>query len=437
MHDTSSVPLDILISSGQPWANAASVLGRPGDAGDILWIETPLARKKGWTRGASDLLRAQGFTVLPPLEITEDEERDLGMVQRRVRETLATHDGRVWHLHLNGGTKLLSSTIQEVVGNRADLHYSEPGRHHLRSFGGWSSFEPGLRVRLEDLLLCYGQETDRAGWATDRPRPESQGPSYTSRRNAFFEHQRELASRQGNVLEESALHSRWSAYDRTLAETLLQQPESSPLELVQWLGTSEGLAWFSAYRLRLRPHLLPIQVNAQLRHFCETLRWEAGWQNAQAPHPTRSSGPTEGSVGALYETRVERALNPLRSQFGVIDQGSNIRVMTPNAEALLVEMDHVWLLSTGRVVVFEAKSGMWNVKDMRSRMQNYRDCFGSETKAILVQPPFRGDDAKSVSEARQSKDNAEVLGLGYLQIPATEDLPDGLDGLEAQLKRII
>ncbi len=168
MVDPNLSPLDILIASEQSWANAASVLGRPGDAGDVLWIESPLARLRGWSRGASVLLQSEGFRILPSLEVTEAEERDFPAFQATLRAFLAKHDARPWHLHLNGGTKLLSTVVQEVVGNRADLHYSEPGRHHLRSFFEWRAFEPKLKVRLADLLTCYGMETDRAGLPTDR-----------------------------------------------------------------------------------------------------------------------------------------------------------------------------------------------------------------------------------------------------------------------------
>ena len=430
-------PLDILLSSGQPWANAASVLGRPGDAGDVLWIETPLAQRKGWSRGASALLASQGFTMLDPLLLTEDEARDLGLLQARIRGILTGQDGRAWHLHLNGGTKLLSTAIQEVVGNRADLHYSEPGRHHLRSFGGWNSFEPGFRVRLEDLLLCYGMETDRAGWATDRLRPDPAGPSEADRRQGFVEREQRRAEEMGYLLDPKTILGRWTAYDRTLQSAYAERPEVTSEELVKWMKSAQGNDWFDTYRLRLRPSLVAAQLASEYRRFCETLKWETGWAAGRAPQPKRLPGAVEGSLGSEYEIRVEAALAPLCERFKVIDHAANIRVFTPGAEMMLVEMDHVWLLGTGRVVVLESKSGNWTVKDMRSRMQVYRECFGTETRSILVKPPLASEDPWRVNAFNMSLENAEALSLACVFIPANGDWPEGLPPVEDQIARIL
>jgi hypothetical protein len=432
-----STPLDILVSSGQPWANAASVLGRPGDAGDVLWIETPLAQKRAWSRGASALLASQGFTILDPLLLESAEAQDLALLQRRIRRALAPQDGRPWHLHLNGGTKLLSTAIQEVLGNRADLHYSEPGRHHLRSFGGWRFFEPGLRVRLEDLLLCYGLETDRAGWATDRVRPEPAGPSDADRQQAFSQWQQRLAEEKGHPLEEGAVRSRWTAHDRTLREVRVERPDATLEELAAWLASSQGRSWFEAYRLRLRPNLVPPQLAAQHHHSCENIRWEAAWSNRQTPQVPKLPGPQKGSTGAAYETRVEALLSPLLERFAVMDHAANIRVLAPGSEALLVEMDHIWLLGTGRVLVLESKSGRWTVKDMRARMQTYKECFGSETRTLLVMPPLDSADPLRVNEFNQSRENADALGLDCVYVPADSGWPEGLPTVEDQIAQVL
>ena len=433
----SSPSLDILLSSGQPWANAASVLGRPGDAGGVLWIETPLAQKKGWSRGASALLASQGFTILDPLLLTDAEAQDLGLLQTRIRDVLMGQEGRAWHLHLNGGTKLLSSAIQEVVGNRADLHYSEPGCHHLRSFGGWKSFEPGFRVRLEDLLLCYGMESDRAGWVTDRVLPEPAGASEPDRRQGFLAWQQQLAAEGHYPLELNALSGRWTAYDRALQDVRAEHPEASFAELAKWVFSPQGQDWFDAYRLRLRPALVPVQLAAQYRHFCESIRWEVGRTAGQGPQVKKLPGAPAGSAGSAYEIRVEDLLMPLKERFTVLDHGANIRVFTPGADTLLVEMDHIWLLGTGRVLVLESKSGRWTVKDMRARIQAYKECFGTETRPILVMPPLDSEDPMRVNEFNKSRENAEALGLACLFIPAHGGWPEDLPSVEHQLARIL
>lgn len=437
MKDYHATPLDILVSSGQPWANAASVLGRPGDAGDVLWIETPLARKKRWSAGASVLLAAQGFTILDPIVLEERETQDLTRLQARVRQALSPQDGRTWHLHLNGGTKLLSSVIQEVVGNRADLHYSEPGHHHVRAFGGWKFYEPGLGVRLADLLLCYGMETDRAGWATDRRRSSPAGPNPSDRRAAFIEWQRGIAQDKGIPIDEKTIQARWTAHDHTLQDAQNQKPETPLQELPTWIASSEGRDWFASYRLRLRPNLVPAQLAAEHRHFCTNVRWEVTYAENHLPTVANVPGALEGSAGAAYEAHVESLLQPLEERFAVMDRAANLRVFVPGGDVLLVEMDHVWLLKSGRVLVFESKSGQWTVKDMRARIQTYKECFGSETRAILVMPPLASNDPQRVNAFNQSKENAEAMGLDCLHIPDGPDWPSGLLSVEAQLAGIL
>ena len=437
MNDYQATPLDILVSSGQPWANAASVLGRPGDAGDVLWIETPLARRKRWSAGASVLLAAQGFTILDPIVLEERDTQDLTQLQVRVRQALSPQDGRTWHLHLNGGTKLLSSVIQEVVGNRADLHYSEPGHHHVRAFGGWESYEPGLGVRLADLLLCYGMETDRAGWATDRRRPSPAGSSLADRKAAFIEWQRGVAQDKGLPVDEQALLARWTAHDHAFRDAQSRNPETPLQKLPAWIASPEGRDWFASYRLRLRPNLVPAQLAAQHRHFWTNVRWEVTYAESHLPAAAGIPGAPEGSAGAAYEALVESRLLPLEERFAVMDRAANLRVFVPGGDALLVEMDHVWLLKSGRVLVFESKSGQWTVKDMRARIQTYKECFGSETRAILVMPPPASTDPQRVSAFKQSRENAEAMGLDCLYIPDGPEWPSDLLTAEAQLAGIL
>ena len=60
-------PMDIAFATKQNWANPASILDGDGDRGDVLWLETPPALQAGWGKGASEVLRREGRTVLHPV----------------------------------------------------------------------------------------------------------------------------------------------------------------------------------------------------------------------------------------------------------------------------------------------------------------------------------------------------------------------------------
>jgi len=234
-------------------------------------------------------------------------------------------------------------------------------------------------------------------------------------------------------VDDAGLNARWVAYDRSMKEALRQHPVETLTGLADWICSREGQAWFTEYRRRLRPNRADRQIEADLRHFVENLNWEAQWRQGQIPAEVRPAGPHPDAEGDRYERRVIQALGEVRERFGVLDQLNNLRVFRSGSDALFTEMDHVWLLPSGRVVVFEAKAGSWQVKDLRSRMQTYRACFGSATQAILVRPPVDLTDPAQRSESERSRENAEALGLGYLEIPLQADAPVDPSALENRL----
>lgn len=395
--------LDIAISTENNWANVQSILGRPGHAEHVLWVDTPKAAEARWAFHADSLLLANGINDTRTVALTRVEEEDPAAFQKWAMRLAQEEQGKELHLHLNGGLKLHQVVLSEVLGAQASLHYTNQGHHHVRRPGGvWETHPSAMSPRIEALLYCYGYEVQPAKVQTLDI--EALAPSYLQKQQAQSPHATEVT-----------LRGRWYAFRKTfLWAQRASGAEGDPLRLGSWLASSEAIEAFMNMRRELRTDLPEAKLRSDWGRFLEQGTWAL--QNTQAAAGSEPSPFTP--AGARFEEQVGKALLIARSWFPVEDFGQNLHIHPIGHPIRRAEVDHAWALTGGRVWIFECKAGVAIRKDLEARIRVLKGCFGSQAEFFLVGP--------SRDEILQGlKDHGEALRIPVLSLG---DDPDDFVG---------
>lgn len=395
--------LDIAISTEQNWANVQSILGRPGHAERVVWLETPSAAAGKWAACSKALLLGNGCEDSLTLSMGPDEEVDPAALQAWLAAQSETFAGQELHLHLNGGTKLHQAVLSDALGSQATLHYTQNGVHHHRSQGGtWSSGPSAMTPSFADLLYCYGFEIQPG---------RIQFLDLNAFRDAFFVRQRGITP----AATEEQLQARWYAFQKTA--TWAQRTSGAGGEaprLAAWLQSASARAAFLAYRRALRPDRPDPLLMNDWQNFEREMDWVMGQVAGEVDPQAEAFTPR----GVAFEAEVGEALASARRHFPVVQASNNLHIHPIGQVLRRAEVDHAWMLPGGRVWVFECKAGQATRKDMEARLRALRECFGSSVRVFLV-VPVQGDH----------QEMGEVLRMPVL----SADHPEGLLG---QLRRL-
>lgn len=364
--------LDLAFSTEQNWANVQSILGRPGHAERVVWLETPRAAAGRWASYANALLLANGCQETWTLALSPEAEEDPASLQAWLvsQDGPATEEADL-HLHLNGGTKLHQAVLAEVFGSRATLHYTQEGRHHSRRPGGsWETVDSALRPTFESLLYCYGYE----------PQPARvQVLDFAALEAPFLQRQRQ----QTPQASEAQLQSRWFAFRKTGLWAQRASGAGGRIhDLAAWMESQDAQQAHLAYRRELRPDFPEYRHRQDWERFHREMRWAL----AQTSNPRADSGASTVTRGRAFEDEVGHALAEVRPHFPVVAETHNLHIHPLGMPLRRAEVDHAWLLPGGRVWVFECKSGVAERKDMEARIRALRACFGSSAQIFLVVP---------------------------------------------------
>ena len=398
-------PLDIAVSTAQNWANVQSILGRPGPIGAVLWIESPLAREKEWSRWSSELLVESGCQGIFALEDEGAAESDPAAFQRQVSEALTPFRSRDIHLHLNGGTKLMQVALVDLLGQEVALHYCAHGLHHTRPQGGnWLSQESQLALTFEALLFAYGFE--------HRDKEDAQYPDLVW----MFEQYRKLhfaenVRRIGAVKANTWITDNWKTFRRHYRWAHRVSGAESFTNVLEWAEQPGALVAFQEKNQDNKAN--PTAARA---------RWEAflaDMKRLRVPSETRSPGDA-------FEARVSMALNALAPEFKVQHSASNLQIFSKGGTAPRAEIDHGWLLPGGVIWVFESKVGLLDRKDLEARKSAYSQCLGSAVEKLFLVFP------EDSPRADQLKGHAQALGLTALPVPGGHEA--AVDAVRRQLR---
>mgnify|MGYP001138438446 CR=1 FL=1 len=424
---------DIAISTRQNWTNAQTILDSKENPGRVLLVETGEARQKNWSQGLTQLLGMNGFEV-DQIVLDRAADQDPALFQEQILQVVQeAADSTNLHLHLNGGTKWMQVMLSQAFPS-AHSHYVD-GRHHLQGGAeGWTVQPLGLRPDLNAILLCYGfQRVERtcsrsidealedtawegafSAWQQKafRPNPGQIGQRIQQfRRNLGWLITRAnlVGSQDGDLLlacgmEEETLH----AYEQHC----------------QWAKLGQARDWWF--------------------HSLVQTEWFIG--HLLGEHRRPDDGP---GWGHHFEHDAAHALAPFQKDWGVHQALRNLRVTSPVLHGgLHTELDILWLLESGRCLVFECKawggdqSGALSTrKDLAGRIQNYRACLGSMAQMVLV---VKCSQVMSRERLEQTEDLAESLGLPCpIWITATPDqevdipgLDEGVPPLADQMERL-
>ena len=382
--------LDIAISTEQNWANVQSILGRPGPVGAVLWIESPLARERAWSRWSSELLCSSGCQEILSLDDEGAAESDPAAFQRQVREALAPYRQKELHLHLNGGTKLMQVALVDLLGQDASLHYSSRGLHHSRPrSGAWVTQVSQLVLTFEALLFAYGYEHRK-----------KESPLYPDLGWMGRQHKRRhipgMANRLGPVQGRKRVAELWRIFTRHYRWAMKTSRAEGFSALRTWAEQPEALVTFREKSLANRED--PAQAQTVWDDFLTDL------QHFRPPADPRDPGEA-------FEARAALVLNELAPEFGVQDAASNLQIFARDGSSARAEIDHAWLLPGGVIWIFESKTGCLDRKDLEARKSAYSQCLGRAVERVLLLFPQESAHAETLRE------HGVALGLKALGLP--------------------
>ena len=177
--------LFIAVATGQQIANFPPILelSRPGDA--VMWLETPDAQARGWSRRGDGILSREGLQLVPGVAVAD--LNDPAAVTDKVREAVARYPDHRLYVVGNGGQKLSPVGILNGCRDRDPvLIYGDGEPIALRMFHRGLSQPPArcLYTRntldLEDVLMVSGYQAHSIGrriWPADGP-PPMRDPRY-------------------------------------------------------------------------------------------------------------------------------------------------------------------------------------------------------------------------------------------------------------------
>lgn len=436
-------PLDIAIATKQNWANLVSILDRDGEIGEVLWVETPTARKAKWSQGCSEILRREHRAVLAPVELTKEAEGDPSAFA-------ACLDGRIdrsreLRLHLNGGTKLMQAVLSEMAGAGSIWHYVDGQRFHTRQSGRWSHRPLHLRPSLSDILLSYGFEKREPG----QQRLQLAGDLKVGGdlHRAFMDKQ----ARDFPDLAQGQRAGRWMGFSKNLEWLIvfLEQEGHANIpdrlrEILKDQALLDGL--FKAFHAKEVQRIgeNENQIRSLWFSFKKNLEWVSEvrntWINAQ-------TGPSPAAIE--FETRVADTLNQIRGKWGVDETLRNLHIFPKGSDFSVAELDAVWALPGGQVAVFECKLGTQDDKagfriTLRSRAKAYEEALGLHARPFLVLPARPASNPKFLQPMLQDMaDAAEDLGWKILLVPTEDQIGKTLEpfgelrSLEDQLAELL
>lgn len=364
--------LDVAISTANNWPNVQSILNREGGPGQVFWIETAEARSRRWCRGAKALLQERGYE-LQVCSFPQEADHDAAIFAQTLIQALPAENFTP-HLHLNGGTKWMQVMLSQALPS-ARIHYIEGERRTFMTEEGWGTDVHHVQPDLADILLCYGYARCPALFQTGISEcldaPDWSEPFRLWQTTQFKTKQEKLQGFESNFRRDL----------KKLLERGTLGLSRDGNALLDWLSSSEARDIF------FRSHAFPGERLAKSWHsLLLQADWWVGYHTGQWKRPGEGPG-----WGHRFEKQAGEALAPYAPIWDAQALHANWRLVDmeqPDRDH--AEIDHLWLLKSGRTVVFECKA--WGEKreddfstrkDLAARLQNYRSCLGSLSSMVL------------------------------------------------------
>lgn len=420
-------PLDIAIATKQNWANLVSILDRDGEIGDVLWVETPTARKAKWSQGCSEILRREHRVVLTPVEVSREAEGDPSILAACLDGQIDR--GRELRLHLNGGTKLMQAVLSELAGPASIWHYVDGQRFHTRQGGQWSHRPLRLRPNLSDILLSYGFEKRDPGQQRLQLAGDLKVGGELHR--AFMDKQ----ARDYPDLAQGQRAGRWMGFSKNLEWLIVfleQEGHASIPDRLREILKSPALLddLFRAFHDKEVKRIgeQESQIRSLWFSFKKNLEWVSEVKNTWLHAPT---GPSPAAIE--FETQVADTLDRIRERWGVAETLRNLHLFPKGSDFSVAELDAVWVLPGGQVAIFECKLGTQDDKagfriTLRSRAKAYEEALGIHARPFLVLPARPASNPKYLQPILQDMaEAAEDLGWKILLVPKEDQVGTSLE----------
>lgn len=382
--------LFVVVSTGQGVANLPPLLEtvRPGDT--VLWMETPEAKRAGWTVGPQGaLLRACPNVICARLDISDEPRPACEAVDTWLRGAGRAIAGHARILVGNGGTKPLSAALGyrlSVAHNQFSVIYGQDKPAELRVLQGGAAGDlhsfPYQRVQerltLADILACSGHIVSGNGavrlWpgAADAPAPPAgygSDPQATrALHRSHFEHARGKRDRERGYAD----------YDR--ARDLV-----SPDRLENWRRrvAQDGARGTAEVARSLFNGAVKISQEAYL----------AGQRRGEAGAPSDRIGDALERAAAR---RVKAWLRDNGARLPICEAWANVKAAPASAPGRVIqELDIAFVLTSGVIVAIECKTFDANQKDLDARLHNLLKSGSQLARLVLCAPiytDFAADD---------------------------------------------
>jgi len=145
--------LFVVVSTGQSIANLPPILEHAHAEDLVLWIESDVARKNGWSAGARSVLKEYGLKMLPDVQV--NQVNDPGQLARACRNAINQINLANVELFivLNGGNKLTPvGLIQAWAEHKPVLLYGDDMPASCWTFRGGVESTPEIRPYVKHKL---------------------------------------------------------------------------------------------------------------------------------------------------------------------------------------------------------------------------------------------------------------------------------------------
>jgi len=153
--------LHVAISTAQTAAIVIPILsvGKPGDS--VLFINSVSAKSLGWTDRSAQVLKENGFSSLPNIDVDDDVQLNIFAIAGLIRQRLGNYLPQYakTFVHLNGGQKMTAIGLFEAVQNENITFVymdNQPVQLVILEQGKIEYRPVPFQVELNDVLKLYG-----------------------------------------------------------------------------------------------------------------------------------------------------------------------------------------------------------------------------------------------------------------------------------------
>ncbi len=429
--------LFIAVATGQNVSNLPPIL-QFGERGDkVLWLESDLAAKKGWAKGAIQLLDRRGLSS--DQQSIDGDINNPSAVQQAILGWLSKHkdDAHIVYIVLNGGQKLTPFGLalagrkwRDEFKKKLIFIYGDDCPAQLQVYENTIGSQPKMlaynasrMLSLEEVLMVNGvaltNKPKRIDW-NNPPKKSRYGTDV-----AFTRLVHHYAIRDTDIQESDC---NWPPYD-TWAEKSKRNFKDKLSKLfkrfgLQTVASKKDNDDFNTSLVKIIREFKPRKPKASIQAENRKQLEQEGWLNGDAV-----------IMGQNFEYAVANRV--ARYLADRADVASIVRECWLNPQINGAEWDVVIVLVNGIVINLECKSWQAEKKDLDARLRVLRSASGRLARMSVVMPLFKELEGEPSYEHMHKNYEQVQKVFGIAALPLTIPGKSGDEPrFEAELDRL-